>query len=317
MLEHPLIADHPHGITTIDADFHWPGMAASHLVVDDGRAAFIDVGTSHTTPRLLQVLADKGLTPESVDWVLPTHVHLDHAGGAGTLLRALPNARMVVHPRGARHLIDPSRLIAGATAIYGTEEMERTYGEIAPAPAERVVEAPDGFEVTLGRRTLRFLDTPGHARHHYCVWDQSAGAVFTGDSFGLGYRFFETDKGRWMVPTTSPVHFDPAAMHATFSRLAELGADSAYLTHWGRLRDPHTHLAALKRRLDATVALAEEAALQPAETARDWLVAALWAYYIDDLRAWGVTLPETDLRRLLEVDVALNADGMRVWLDRR
>ncbi len=282
-------------------------MASAHLVVDAGRAAFVDAGTSFTTPMLLATLSEQGLDVGDVDWVLTTHVHLDHAGGAGTLMRALPNATLVVHPRGARHLIDPSKLIAGATAIYGEAEMARVYGEIAATASERVIEAPDGFEVRLGDRTLRFLDTPGHARHHYCVHDTLANVVFTGDSFGLSHRFFDTEKGPWLVPTTTPVHFDPPALHATFDRLAGLGCEAAYLTHWGRVDEPTRRVDALHRRLDRMVALLEAAA------GKSDLEDALWRFYFEELDAHGVALSEAQLRTLLEVDVSLNADGMLWW----
>ena len=109
------------GITAIDADYVRPRLAASHLIVDDGRAAFVDTGTTHSLPNLLGALAEKDVDPADVDWVLATHVHLDHAGGAGALMRALPNARCAVHPRGARHLAEPSKLVAGSIAVYGED----------------------------------------------------------------------------------------------------------------------------------------------------------------------------------------------------
>src|SRR5690606_23693744 len=143
-----------------------------------------------------------GLTPADVDWLILTHVHLDHAGGAGELMACLPNARLVVHPRGARHMIDPSKLWAGALAVYGEEEMQRSYGTLRPIPAERVVEAPDGHVVELAGRALRCLDTPGHARHHNAIHDEPSGCVFTGDTFGLSYRELDSARGPFVIPTT-------------------------------------------------------------------------------------------------------------------
>ena len=160
-----------HGIHTIDTGYVRPRFDAAYLVVEQGRGAFVDCGTNHSVPVLLAALDAAGLAPADVDWVILTHVHLDHAGGAGTLMRQLPHARLVAHPRAAPHMIDPARLVAGATAVYGEELFARHYGELVPVPAERVVVAADGHEVDLAGRTLRCIDTPGHARHHLCTWD--------------------------------------------------------------------------------------------------------------------------------------------------
>ena len=165
-------------IVCIDTGQHRPQMAACYLVGGDGHYAFVESGTSLSVPGLLDTLEELGVDRGAVDYVMPTHVHLDHAGGAGALLRKLPNARLVIHPRGARHMIDPSQLIAGATAVYGSEAMRATYGEIVPVPESRVIAAdvaPDrDFELLLGNRRLQFIDAPGHARHHYAIWDEAS-----------------------------------------------------------------------------------------------------------------------------------------------
>src|SRR6186713_2213283 len=141
-----------HGIHVVDTGFHRPRYDAAYLIVEKGRAAFIDTGTNHAVPRLLAALDLVGLAPEAVDMVIPTHVHLDHAGGAGLLMQQLPRARLVVHPRGARHLIDPAQLVAGATAVYGQEEMDRSYGTLVGVAAERVVTTADGMTLALAGR---------------------------------------------------------------------------------------------------------------------------------------------------------------------
>ena len=132
------MSDFGHGISAIDTGFFRPQFDASHLIVENGRAAFVDTGTNYSVPRLLDELHARQLGVEAVDYVILTHVHLDHAGGAGLLMRELPNARAVIHPRGVRHMVDPSALIAGATAVYGAEEIRRSYGELVPIPAERI-----------------------------------------------------------------------------------------------------------------------------------------------------------------------------------
>lgn len=306
--------DHPEGITTIDARFILPGAASSHLLVEKGRAAFVDTGTNHTVPHLLQALAERGLGPEDVDWVLPTHVHLDHAGGAGRLMEALPNATLVAHPRAARHLIDPTRLVASATQVYGAEALERMYGQMVPVAAARVVEAPDGFKVELAGRRLTFLDTPGHALHHYCVWDERARAVFTGDCFGLSYRWADTERGPWILPTTTPTQLDPAAMHATLDRLMALEPERAYLTHWGGIGDLTRVAADFHRMLSAMESLGRSVA--DATDRHERLTTGLWDLYLSDLAVHGCARPEEQIRELLAMDVDLNAQGLAAWLDR-
>src|SRR6218665_2062654 len=157
------------GIYAIDTGFQRPRFDAAYLMVENGRAAFIDTGTNHAVPRLLAALEALGLGPDQVDWVIPTHVHLDHAGGVGLLMQSLPSAQVLVHPRGLRHLVDPTALYQGALAVYGEAEMQRSYGHLVGVPAERIAASHDGQTLSLAGRELLLLDTPGHARHHHCV----------------------------------------------------------------------------------------------------------------------------------------------------
>ena len=174
------------GVAAIDTGFHRDRYDAAYLVVEGGRAATIDTGTAHAVPRLLAALAAAGLAPSAVDFVIPTHVHLDHAGGVGQLMQALPRAQVIVHPRGARHLVDPAALWEGALAVYGQAQMDRAYGRLEPVPAERVRVTADGETIALAGRPLVFAHTPGHALHHHCIWDaRSSGGWFTGDNFGM------------------------------------------------------------------------------------------------------------------------------------
>ncbi|HEU5398586.1 MAG TPA: MBL fold metallo-hydrolase, partial [Gammaproteobacteria bacterium] len=142
MPEIPALLSFPHGITAVDTDYVRPRLDASHLIVRGGRAAFVDTGTTHSVPRLMAALESKEVAPADVDYVFLTHVHLDHAGGAGELMRHLPKAKVLVHPRGAAHVVDPAKLIAGTKAVYGETEFTRLYGEIPPIAQERVIEAP-------------------------------------------------------------------------------------------------------------------------------------------------------------------------------
>lgn len=302
----------PHGIHTVDTGFHRPNFDAAYLMVEDGRAAFIDTGTTHSVPRLLAALSAAGLAPEDADWVIVTHVHLDHAGGAGALMQALPKARLLVHPRGERHMVDPSALIAGASEVYGADEVARAYGTIAPIPKERVVTSHDGMTVQLAGRTLTLLDTPGHAKHHHCIWDERSKSFFTGDTFGLSYREFDTARGPWLLPTTTPVHFDPPVLKASVQRLLSYQPESMFLTHYGRVQDVAALGATLLEQIDELVQLALP--LRDAPDRHAQLKHALSATYLKRVHAHGCTLADDEVLHLLANDIELNAQGIAVWL---
>jgi glyoxylase-like metal-dependent hydrolase (beta-lactamase superfamily II) len=303
-----------HDVYAVDTGFHRPAFDAAYLVVENGRAAFIDTGTNHALPRLLGALDALGLAPEAVDFVIPTHVHLDHAGGAGLLMQHLPAATLVVHPRGARHLIDPTRLVASATAVYGEAEMARSYGRIVGVPAERVRQTHDGMTVELAGRPLQCIHTPGHARHHHCIWDARGRGFFTGDTFGLSYREFDTAQGAWLIPTTTPTQFDPPALRASVERLLGFDPQAMYLTHYGRVGDVQRLGADFLAHLDAQVALGRRLRAVPGRHTA--LKQGLREHYLASLRQHGCTLEPTRVEALLTMDIELNAQGMGIWLDR-
>ena len=308
------VASVGHGIHAIDTGFHRPQFDAAYLIVERGRAAFVDAGTNHSVPRLLAALEAVGLDVGDVDYVIATHVHLDHAGGVGLLMQSLPSARLVVHPRGARHLADPLHLIKGATAIYGADEIERSYGTLVPVPADRIVETRDGTTLELAGRPLHFLDTPGHAMHHHCIWDASSRGFFTGDTFGISYRDFDTVVGPWIMPTTTPVQFQPEALRRSVERMLAFAPEAMYLTHYGRVGDVPRLGELLLAQLDEMVEAAKAARLGPDRHAA--LVRELAAIHLRRLRAHGVTLSDGRIHELLALDLELNAQGIAIWLDR-
>jgi glyoxylase-like metal-dependent hydrolase (beta-lactamase superfamily II) len=310
----PAFEDLGHGITAIDTGYVRPFFDASHLVVENGRAAFVDVGTSFSVPGLLAALEAKGLPPEAVDFVIVTHVHLDHAGGAGQMMRRLPKARLVVHPRGSRHMIDPSKLWAGASAVYGEEATLRSYGALVPVDASRIVEAPDGFTLDLGGRPLLFLDTPGHARHHFCVWDETSRSMFTGDTFGLSYRELASARGAFIFPTTTPVQFEPEALLASIDRLVAKAPAAMLLTHYSRVVEVERMAADLRRQTGELVALGRAADGKADRSAR--LRQGVRELLLGWVADHGTPLPRERVRELLALDVELNAQGLEAWLDR-
>ena len=312
----PFVQTLSHGIHVIDTGFHRAMFDASYLIVENSRAAFIDTGTNFSVPRLLDALAATGLARDAVGFVIATHVHLDHAGGVGLLMRELPAARLVVHPNGAQHLIDPARLMNGARAVYGDEEVARSYGEVLGVGADRVLRSADGMTLDVGGgRVLTFIDTPGHARHHHCIWDARSRGWFTGDTFGLSYREFDTARGPWLMPTSTPVQFEPEPLRRSVQRLLEREPECMYLTHYGRVGDVPRLAGLLLEQMDEMVALA---LALPADGQRHAaMVRGFGAIYLKRLRAHGCTLAEDRIRDLLALDCELNAQGMAVWLDRR
>lgn len=306
--------DYGNGIIAFDAGYVRPALAAIHLVVEKGRVAVIDTGSKDSLSNTLLALGRLGVGPAAVDYVFLTHIHLDHAGGAGTMMQAFPYAQLVVHPRGVRHMVEPSKLIAGVCAVYGKEYVDRVYGEILPIPRDRIVAADNQHVVSLAGRELLCLDTPGHARHHICILDRWTGGIFSGDMFGLSYREFDVDGREFIFPTTTPTQFEPEAMHRSIDQLLGLHPEAIYLTHYGRVRSIERLGKDLHRRLDkhVEIVLRERGA---GAIRHDHIKSKLTCYLLDELRGHGCTLPEKTIVDLLATDVELNSQGLEVWLD--
>jgi glyoxylase-like metal-dependent hydrolase (beta-lactamase superfamily II) len=311
----PRLYPHPDGITAIDTEYLYPGHAAAHLIQDEGRAAFVDVGTNFSVPYLLAALDELKVPREAVDYLLLTHVHLDHAGGAGALLRELPNARALVHPRGAAHLIEPSKLIAGSKVVYGEARFSALYGELVPLPVERVHVVADGERVSLGRRTLELIHTPGHALHHYAVVDAAHGSIFPGDTFGISYRAFDTANGAFIFPTTTPTQFDPEQLIGSIDRMLSYAPRSMYLMHFSRVTDVARLGESLKRQVRELEQLAR-AHQRDADPAAG-LKRAIGASWLAAARRHGCTQSDEELAHLFASDLDLNTQGLLVWLQRQ
>jgi glyoxylase-like metal-dependent hydrolase (beta-lactamase superfamily II) len=287
---------------------------ASHLIVEGGRGAFVDTGTNHSVPLLLDALARQGLDVADVDFVFLTHVHLDHAGGAGLLMQQLPNARCVLHPRGAPHMVDPERLIAGTIGVYGEERTRDMYGDIIPIDADRISVAEDGDWYEMNGRRFQALHTEGHARHHYVLHDPQARGVFTGDSFGISYRELDTDRGPFIFPTTTPASFDPAEAHKAVDRIMACEPDFLYLTHYSRVGDLDRLAADMHTGIDDFVELALAHRDKDDRDAR--IEAAMDEYLSGRLVEHGFTGDRDAIWAALNMDVVLNAQGLVAWLQR-
>lgn len=303
------------GIVAIDTEYARSLQDASHLIIEDGRAAFVDTGVNNSVPLLLEALREQDLDVADVDYVILTHVHLDHAGGAGLLMQELPNARCIVHRYGARHMIDPAKLVAGTEAVYGVEQTRQTYGTIRPIDERRIHIPEDGDRVSLNGRELQFLNTEGHARHHHVINDPASRGVFTGDSFGVSYRELDTQNGEIVFPTSTPVQFDPLEAHKAVDRIMGCEPEQLYLTHYSRVRNLDRLAQQMHRGIDAYVAIAEQHENDADRPAN--LRSALTEYYAAELANHGYTGSREEMLEVMSIDIELNAQGLEVWLEKR
>lgn len=303
------------GITQIDTGFYRDEMAACYLMEQDGEIAIIETGIKSTVDRILAILVEKNISPGQVKYVIPTHVHLDHAGGVGLLMQTLPAAKLVIHPFGARHMIDPSKLQAGAIAVYGEDVFKATYGDLIPVNESDMILAEDKFELSLGSRTLTFYDTPGHARHHFCIYDSLSEGIFTGDTFGLAYKELEQENKPFIFPTSTPVQFDPEAMKLSIKRLMELKPRKLFLTHYGMVDATSYIETEMIEQIDAYVEISMKH--KNSENRSQEIAADLLEYLISRKQKQGFEFDEQLARKVLSSDVTLNAQGLDVWLQRQ
>ena len=304
-----------YGITLLDAEYaQKAGVAALYLMEHQGKIAIIETGTNHSIPIIEEYLTAKNLSFDDVLFIMPTHVHLDHAGGAGELMHRCKNASLVIHPYGARHMIDPSKLEAGTIAVYGEEKFRKLYGTIRPIDADRVIEAPDNFELDFNGRHLKFIDTPGHARHHFCIIDDLSKGIFTGDTFGLSYPQLSTPKGRFIFATTTPVQFDPGSLLQSIDRLMSFKPEQMYLTHFGAITPSPEVVKQLKDSISAFSNIALD--LQDETEKRlEKIELGIEKYLLDTLEKMGSENSQAFNKEAIAFDCKLNAQGLEFWLN--
>ena len=220
-------------VITIDCNYIEKEIAAAFLMIEGNESAFIENNTVKSIPILLNKLKENNLKNDNVKYIIITHVHLDHAGGTSELLSHCPNAIVLAHPKAAPHIIDPKRLIDSSIMVYGKDKFYELYGDIKPVPQERVRAMKDGESISLGGRDLKFIYTRGHANHHFVIYDSKTNGVFSGDSFGIGYRQLQKGSSPFIFPSTTPTDFDAEEAKLSIQKIIATGADKVYLTHFG------------------------------------------------------------------------------------
>lgn len=307
-------------IFTIDALYLQPQLAAIHLVREQNRIALIDTGTQYSVPQVETALEKMGLNFSHVELIVLTHIHLDHAGGASSLMQLCENAELVVHPKGARHMAEPEKLVAGATAVYGETEFKKLYGNIMPIDAARIVSPADGEEISLGNRAFRFLDSPGHANHHHCILDIDSNSVFTGDTLGIAYQALRDPDHAFVMPTTTPVQFNPEALHHSIDRVMSLQPEYLYYTHYSALKPSLQNIAGLHEQIDDYVLLTQQAAEQIGEITADnsdqfekTISALLFDYLLRRAKNELSSIDEDTIKNWIKLDAQLNSQGLAFW----
>lgn len=276
-------------------------------VIDEEELTLIETGPSPAVKYIKAGLAELGFSLEDVKYIIVTHIHLDHAGGAGVLIKECPSAKVVVHPRGARHIADPKKLVARARAVYG-ESFSELFDPVLPVPEERLLIKGEGDTLKLSDScTLTFLDTPGHAKHHFSIYDPVSNGIFTGDTVGVKYDQLIEDNVDLFLPSTSPNHFNPSDMLASIKRIQEMNVDRIYYGHFGMTDRPQLALQHVIDWLDIFMEEAEQVFVE--ESGYDILSKRMLSCVRSYLREQGIA-DEHEVYILINLNMQVSALGI-------
>ncbi len=308
------------GISLIDVFDLGKEKRTGTYVIHEEELTLIETSASPSIPYLLKGLEALEIDPAEIKYIIVTHIHLDHAGGAGLLLEKCPNAQIVVHPKGKRHLADPSRLIQGARAVYG-EQFDELFHPILPIPEDRLIVKEDGETLQIGQhRILTFIDTPGHANHHFSIHDPSSGGMFTGDTVGVYYTELLSESLEFYLPSTSPNQFNPQAMLAAADRMESLHIDRIYFGHYGMSENPGLVFKQLRYWLPLFVETGESTITEQKnasfEEKTDAVSKALFKMVSEYLTEHHVVLSR-DFRETIQLDLTVCAMGIVDYFEKR
>ena len=304
-------------IVPVDCHYIRGERACAFLLIEGDRASFVDNNTVFAVPYLLSELESRNIKRKNVDYIIVTHVHLDHAGGTAELLKHCPNAKVLAHPKASRHLANPSRLIEGARAVYGEPLFTQLYGNIEPVPEDRIYSVADNETIKWGDRELKFMHTLGHATHSICIYDSKINGVFTGDSFGIGQSDKQTFENLFIIISTAPSDFDPLEAEKTISRILELSPDYVFLPHYGIHKNPTQIADRLLRALDSMKILINTAIAKQISDDKlmEWLCPRVEESIRDQIRWCGFNDVEKAMEWLGD-DPRINAMGLMVAIQK-
>lgn len=299
----------PDGLRAVDTMTAGMTKVTAGYLIDAPRPCLVECGPAKSVDAVIHALRDLGMDPADLAYLVLSHIHLDHAGGAGDVAAAFPHATIVVSEVGARHLVDPERLNASSRRVYG-DLMDSVYGDCTPIAAERVRGVADGDVLDLGGgRQVDLLYTPGHAKHHIAAFDRDSGALFVGDSVGVKMPGMTAIR-----PATPPPDFDLVLAHRTLRRYQDLNPSVVYLAHYGAVDPPLGALAEADERLRLWADTAEAAYAEHSEL--DHVTETLAQRFADEIDA---TSDDPDARRRVELlsGYASNAMGLIRYFDLR
>ncbi len=297
----------------IDTQYVREGFNAVYLVVCQGKGLLVDCGTAHSVCHIEKAIAEVGLSWEQLDTVVLTHVHLDHAAGSGLIMQKAKNAKLYVHPRGYRHLIDPTKLIAGTQEVYASQPIEELFGKMLACPEERLIQAENNQEIDFFGRKFLIHHSPGHAKHHLSLLDLKQRIYFSGDSTGVCYRRWDRDKKIFAFLPTVPNQFEPEIWKKTIQEIRHFNPQKICLTHFGITEQVNSLLSQIENLLDKFVALAlkhKDFTTKRKQTITSDLLELLFSSLMEE----DSSLEKTEIKEWFSKDIYLAAFGLDHWL---
>ena len=302
-------------IFCFDTNYVRKNFASIHFIKENNKVLIIDTGTNHSVKSFIDALSKMHITPNSVEWIILTHVHLDHAGGAGLLMQICPNAKLVLHPRGLRHMVDPQKLWSSVVAVYGQETAEQQYGKLIAVNKERVLAVEEGSTINFQGRIITFFEAPGHAKHHILIFDETSNSFFTGDAFGISYPDLINDGEEFIFISSSPTQFDPVAYKKTVNKVLEMAPKACFLTHYSKIENISKNGNELLKQIDEYVEIVEKVNITE-KNSENAIAENLFALLLKKLKKFSNTHSSKNFRTLLELDLSLNAQGLKCWAER-
>ena len=311
-----LISSFEQNIFCFDANYFRKNFAAIHFVNQNNKILIVDTATNHSAKRFLKTLQNMSISLESVEWIVLTHVHLDHAGGAGLLMKMCPNAQLAVHPRGVRHMVNPEKLWASVISVYGEKEAENQYGQLIPVDENRVVAVGEGEVIRFQNRRLQIFDAPGHANHHIVIFDEESKSFFTGDAFGIAYPELTNENGEFIFNSSTPTQFEPVKFDATIKKILEQKPKTCFLTHFSKIMNIEKNGYELLKQIDEYVTITHQVRNNH-DNQQERIRVKLFELLYKKAKKVNLNISKREFGNLLSLDLSLNAQGLEYWNNRK